>query len=136
MSAQEKEVAVEKKSDTKRSAELTRDLPVFVPDVDIYEKDDAILLLCDMPGVDEQHVDITLENDVLTLTGYQDTAEPEKATLLLRGYTSGIFQRSFTLSAEVARDKISARINQGVLNVALPKAEQAKPRKIAVEAGA
>ena len=135
MSAKEKQVAVEKKPDSGRTAELTRDLPVFAPDVDIYEKDDAILVLCDMPGVDEQHVDVTLENDVLTLTGYQETAEPEDITLLYRGYASGVFQRSFTLSTEVDRNKIGARIRQGVLQITLPKAEEAKPRKITVSAG-
>ncbi len=136
MSAKEKQVAVDKKTDSGKPAELTRDLPVFSPDVDIYEKDDAIMVLCDMPGVDDKHIDITLENDVLTLTGYQDTAEPEDITLLHRGYANGIFQRSFTLSTEVDREKIAARINQGVLQISLPKAEEAKPRKITVSAGA
>ncbi len=136
MSAKEKQVAVEKKTDSGQPAELTRDLPVFAPDVDIYEKDDAIMVLCDMPGVDDKHIDITLENDVLTLTGYQDTTEPEDITLLHRGYANGIFQRSFTLSTEVDREKIAARINQGVLQISLPKAEEAKPRKITVSAGA
>lgn len=136
MSAKEKQVVVEKKTDSGKPAELTRDLPVFAPDVDIYEKENAILVLCDMPGVDDKHIDITLENDVLTLTGYQGTAEPEGVTLLHRGYAQGIFQRSFTLSTEVDRDKIVARINQGVLQLTLPKAEEAKPRKITVTAGA
>ncbi len=135
MNAKDKQVAVEKKVDSGQTAELTRDLPVFAPDVDIYEKEDAILVRCDMPGVDDKHVEITLENDVLTLTGYQETAQPEGMTLLHRGYAQGVFQRSFSLSTDVARDKIHARIHQGVLEIGLPKAEEAKPRKITVSAG-
>ena len=122
----------EKKS--KESVELIEDRPVFVPATDIFEKADTIHILCDMPGVDDKSLDISLENDILTLTGRQTSEEPQGYEILRLGYTSGIFQRSFTLTAEIDREKIKAKIANGVLNIELPKSENAKPRKILVTA--
>ncbi|NCC52851.1 MAG: Hsp20/alpha crystallin family protein [Spartobacteria bacterium] len=115
--------------------ELAQDLPVFAPAADIYEKEDAILVVCDMPGVDDKHVDVTLDNDELTLTGYQHIEEPEGYELLHRGYAEGIFRRSFTLTSEINREKIEAKITNGILRLTLPKAEEVQPRKISVSAG-
>jgi HSP20 family protein len=115
--------------------ELAQDQPVFTPAADIYEKEDAILVMCDMPGVDEKHIDITLEDNTLTLTGYQDAAVPEGYGLVHRGYLTGIFRRSFTLTSEIDRAGIEARISNGILNISLPKAKESQPRKIAVQAG-
>ena len=131
----EKNTQVEKKESADK-VEMTRDLPVYAPETDIFEKNDSILVVCDMPGVDEQSVDITLEDDVLTLTGCQKPVDRPGYSLLYRGYGTGIFRRSFTLSADIDRDSIKARLANGVLNVTLPKAAKAQPRKIAVEAGA
>ena len=122
------------KKETAGGIELAQDRPVFVPPTDIYEREDAVLVICDMPGVDDQHVDIMLEDDVLTLTGSQQVQEPEGHELLYRGHWPGVFRRSFTLTIRVARDKISAKLRNGVLQVILPKDEEAQPRKIKVEA--
>jgi HSP20 family protein len=121
------------KKETVGGVELAQDRPVFLPPTDIYERDDAVLVKCDMPGVDEKHVDVTLEDDVLTLTGDPQIAEPEGHEALYRGYWPGIFRRSFTLTTEVDREKIKARIRHGVLEVVLPKAEAAQPKRIKVE---
>jgi len=115
--------------------ELAQDRPVFAPVADIYEKEDAILVVCDMPGVDEKNIEVTLDNDELTLTGYQETEQTEGYELLHRGYQTGIFRRTFTLTSEINREKIEAKINHGILRLILPKAEEAQPRKIAVTAG-
>ena len=133
MTTPSKELQLQKK-ETASGIELAQDRPVFVPPTDIYEREDAVLVLCDMPGVDDQHVDITLEDDVLTLTGNQQVQEPEGHELLYRGHWPGVFRRSFTLTTRVARDKISAKLRNGVLQVILPKDEEAQPRKIKVEA--
>lgn len=119
----------------KQDVEMAQDQPVFTPATDIYEKSDAVLVLCDLPGVDEKHVDVSLENNVLTITGYQDRSEPEGCELLYRGYESGVFRRSFTLTSDIDRTKITAKIANGVLRVLLPKAPRAQTRKIEVQAG-
>jgi len=115
------------------NVELAQDRPVYSPDTDIYEKEDGVLVLCDMPGVDEKHVDVTLENDVLTLTGYQQVEDPSGYDPVYWGFRPGVFRRSFTLSTAVDRAGIKARIRNGVLQVNLPKAEEAQPKKIRVE---
>lgn len=118
-----------------QKVELTKDQPVYIPTADIFEDKQSITVYADMPGVNEKNIDITLEDDVLTLTGHQDNKAPKDLELVYQGYTPGIFRRSFTLGVAVDREKISAKINNGVLSLELPKAEEAKPRKITVNAG-
>ena len=114
--------------------ELTDDRPVFVPATDIYEKSDAVLVRCDMPGVDQTRLEVTLEDGVLTLVGRQEEDAREGYDLVAGEYRSGVFRRSFKISNEIDGDKIKARIRHGVLDLDLPKAAQAQPRKIAVVA--
>jgi HSP20 family molecular chaperone IbpA len=107
---------------------------VFLPAVNIYETQERIVLMADMPGVDEKSVDITLENDVLTLQGRSAVDLPQGLQWAYAEYTPGDYRRSFTLSAEqVNRDGIEAVLKNGVLKVTLPKSEAVKPKKIAVK---
>lgn len=115
--------------------EHTRDLPVFVPDTDIYETDDAVVVVVDMPGVDEKHVEVDLENRVLTITGYQTPETFEGLEPVAAEYRVGNYRRSFTLSEDVDTEGITARVKDGVLRIRLPKAKELQPRKIQVEAG-
>jgi HSP20 family protein len=135
MSASRKEeTAVETKDRAQpQPVELTRDRPVFAPATDIAEREDAVVVLCDMPGVDEQRLDITLEEGVLTLLGYPDAAAPADHELVYRGYTPGVFRRAFTLGSDVDPNKIRAKIANGVLRLELGKLEQSQPRKIPVQ---
>jgi HSP20 family protein len=112
--------------------ELTRERNVYTPAVDIMERKDDIVLLADMPGVDETSVDITLEKNVLTIYGKVTADVPGGYTLYLSEYGTGDYQRVFTLTEEVDRDRIQATVKNGVLRLILPKAEAAKTRKIAV----
>jgi HSP20 family molecular chaperone IbpA len=118
-----------------QGAEFTRARRVFMPRADIYEIPEAIVLVADMPGVDEKGVDITLEKNVLTISGH---VEPEKvaenARLAYEEYEVGDYQRVFTLSDEVDREHIEAALKNGVLRVTLPKAGAAKTKKISVKA--
>lgn len=114
--------------------ERTEDRPVFVPATDIYELQDVTRVRCDMPGVDESGLEVTLEDNVLTLTGRQDDTVPEGYDLVAGEYRTGVFQRAFRISREIDRRNIKARIRHGVLELELPKAEAAQPRKIAVVA--
>ena len=117
------------------SAERTRTEPVFTPAVDIYETNDALILLADLPGVSKDDLNIRLEDDVLTLEGVALADAAPAGEPLLTEYRTGTFFRQFTLSEAIDRDKIDAQLNHGVLKLVLPKAEAAKPKRIEVKAG-
>jgi HSP20 family protein len=115
--------------------EPVRNERTYVPVTDIYEKDDAILVRCDMPGVTQEQVDIHLDNDELEITGTQTAERLEGYELLAGEYDTGVFRRKFSIPQLIDRDKIRARLHNGVLDIELPKAEQAKPRRIEIAAG-
>lgn len=114
--------------------ERTRSGKIFIPRAEIYETDDALVIVADMPGVDENSVEITLEKNVLTLKGYVGAEAPENYSLVYAEYEAGDYERSFTLSDEIDRDKIEASLKNGVLHVWLAKAGPAKTKKISVKA--
>lgn len=115
--------------------EGTRDRRVVAPRTDIHETGDAIVLLADMPGVDEDHVNITLERSVLTIEGtMQESSFPGHALAYGESVVRD-YRRAFTLSEHIDQGKISAKVRDGVLHLTLPKAEPAKARKIQVKAG-
>ncbi len=116
-----------------RPVEALRDQPVFIPATDVVEKQDEITVVCDMPGVDERNLEVSLENGELTLVGRQDAVEPEQHELLHREYRSGVFQRSFTINEDIDTERVSAKLAGGVLKVTLPKAARAQSKKIAVQ---
>jgi HSP20 family molecular chaperone IbpA len=112
--------------------ERTRNRKVFVPKVDIIETGNAMVMYADMPGTDEKSVEITLEKNVLTITGtVQPQAFPGRS-IAYSEYDVGDYERAFTLSDEVDRQKIGAVVKNGVLKLTLQKAPQAEVRKIAV----
>ncbi len=119
-------------TETPVGIERTRTGRTYVPRVDIYESGDNVVLLVDMPGVDEEGVDITLEKNMLTIRGHVEEVSPECFEVILSEYYIGDYERVFTLSDEVDRDKIDATIKQGVLRLTLTKSETAKTRKISV----
>jgi HSP20 family protein len=108
--------------------------PVYTPSVDIFESDDRISLLADMPGVKAQDLKIDLRENVLTLTGHVAAPEGATETPVLREYASGTYFRQFTLSEHIDQSKIDAKLTEGVLRLELPKVERAKPRQITVKA--
>jgi HSP20 family molecular chaperone IbpA len=116
-------------------AERTRERPAFVPRADIYETAEAITVVTDMPGVDENSVDVTLEKNVLTISGYVEPMQPEGYSLAHAEYNVGDFERSFTLSDRIARDGIEATVKDGVLRLVLPKITEAKARRIPISVG-
>jgi len=126
---------VEKVESPAGEMERTQDKVTFIPRSDIYEREDALVVVADMPGVDEKSVDIHVERKVLTITGRVPADEFEGHRLAYAEYEAGDFERSFNLSDEVDIDKIEATVKQGVLRLVLPKAEAALPKKIAVKAG-
>ena len=136
MAIEEKKIEAEKREITEaEEIERTRECQCFIPRADIYETEDMIVVVTDMPGVDEKSVDITLEKNILTINGYVNINEPEGYSLAWAEYEVGDYQRSFRISNEIDRDKIEATIKDGVLRLQLPKVEQAKLKKIAVKQG-
>jgi len=119
---------------TPQQGERTSDRPLYAPYVDILEKENDIIVIADMPGVDENSVDITLDKNVLTIYGRVEAEIPQNFRLAKSEYGVGDYQRVFTLTDEVDRDKIHATVKNGVLKLILPKAEMAKTRKIQVKA--
>ncbi len=109
---------------------------VYTPAVDVIEKKDGFVLFADMPGVDSGSVNLTIEKDILTINGRAGADMPENYKPTLLQYHPGDYKRSFKVSDDVDRDKISASVANGVLKVVLPKAESQKARKIAISANA
>jgi HSP20 family protein len=102
------------------------------PRVDILETEQEILLLADMPGVKPADVDVRFENGELTIHGRRTGPENAKRRVLWE-YEPVHYHRAFRMTEDVAADRIEAELKNGVLAVHLPKAEAAKPRKIAVK---
>ena len=106
----------------------------WIPRVDIRESADGLTLLMDVPGLGKDDLNITLENNVLTIAGERKFEADEKANesyhRLERQY--GAFSRSFTLAPTVRTDKVEASFKDGVLTVHLPKQEESKPRRISI----
>lgn len=130
----EKNQDVQKQEDKGERIERARAVKIFHPDVDIMERKDDIMVIADMPGVDESSVDVTLENNVLNIYGKVDWNAPDNLKLAHGEYGMGDYQRMFTLTGEVDRGRIEATVSNGVLRIILPKAEAIKTRKIAVKA--
>lgn len=123
-----------KETEVKEGVERTRSKKLYAPLVDIIEEKDNLFLIADMPGVDENSVDITLEKNLLTIYGAVEPDIPENHRLVSAEYGIGDYQRTFTLSDEIDREKIEARVRNGVLRLTLPKAAEARTRKIKVKA--
>ena len=128
-----REIETREKQEVER--EQTRPGFVFRPDVDIVERASEFLVTADLPGVDEQHVDVRLENSVLSIRA--DLAvEPEPEWQpLYDEYRVGGFHREFALSDRIDVNEIQAAMKDGVLELHLPKVEEQRPRSIEVRAG-
>jgi len=122
------------KTQNTAAMERIRNVKTFVPRVDIYETREALFLIADMPGVDDKTVDVELEKNILTISGRVEDGKVKDHTLVFSEYEEGDYERTFTLSDEIDREKIKATVKQGVLRLELPKAEKVKPRKIMINA--
>lgn len=118
---------------TPEGVESTRPGRTYVPRADIYEKEDGILVLADLPGVDENSLDIVLEKGVLTIDGQATQPWPEGYNLVHYEYDVGNYHRAFKLSNEVDQEKIEATIKNGVLSLYMPFAAGPRTRKIQVQ---
>ncbi len=105
----------------------------WTPKFDFYEQEGKYILEADLPGFDKDHVSVTLEDGVLTISGrLEDEREEKGEHFYLQERTSGSFSRSFRLPAEVDAETVDARLEQGVLKLVLPSRAAAETRKITV----
>jgi len=105
---------------------------VFVPVTDIFETPEALTVVLEMPGVDRNSIEASVENDVVTIEGRIDSTKYEGMRPVYTEYNVGHYARSFEISDKVDRSKISAEMKDGVVTIVLPKSEQSRPRKIQV----
>ena len=113
-----------------------RSQDTWAPVVDIREREDGITVSTELPGLTSDDVKVTVDNGVLSISGekrreFEEGKEGSNYHLVERQY--GRFERSFTLPRSVDADKVTAKFENGVLNVVLPKSEKAKPKQIAVK---
>lgn len=106
----------------------------WAPAVDIYEKDNAIVLSAELPGMAEEDIDVEVHDGVLTIRGekkFDNETKEENYHCVERRY--GAFERSFTLPTTVNADDVKAAYKSGVLEVTLPKVEAVKPKKVNID---
>jgi HSP20 family molecular chaperone IbpA len=130
--AEDQELQVQQKREVQQKQESTIPSRQFMPVTDIFETDQALTLIVEMPGVKKENVDVQVENDVLTIQGRIDFSNYEGLQPVYTEYNVGDYARSFQLSRKVDQVKINAQLRDGVMTLVLPKVEKAKPRKIAV----
>lgn len=132
--ATEQEVKVQEKRELQKKDESTIPARTFVPLTDIYETDQTLTVVMEMPGVKKENLDINVENDALSVVGRIDFSRYEKLQPVYTEYNVGHYRRSFSLEPnKVDQEKIKAEMKEGVLTLTLPKAEKVKPRRITID---
>ena len=126
------ELAVQEKKELVSKEEKTVPARYYVQNTDIYETDDALTVVMEIPGVEKKDVEVNIENDVLRVEGRIDFAKYEGLEPLYTEYNVGHFARTFTLSNKIDQQQITAQLDDGVLTLTLKKAREALPRKIAI----
>jgi HSP20 family protein len=126
----EKTIPVKSEKDVATTREEERYLR---PPVDIYETDDGLTVLCDMPGVNNENIDVNIDDNILTIQGR--TEVESKGEPIYSEFNLANFFRQFELSEYVDQEKIAAELKNGVLTLHLPKAEKAKPKKVQIKVG-
>ena len=126
------ELAVRDKQELVSKDEKTVPGRYYVPSADIYETDEVLCVVMEMPGVEKKDLDVALENDVLRIDGRIDFSKYEGMEPVYTEYNVGHYTRSFTLSNKIDQEKISAQLADGVLTLTLPKAKEAQPRRISI----
>jgi HSP20 family protein len=131
--AARQELQVQKKRELEKTEEATIPARVFLPTADIYETQDALTVILEMPGVEKSNVDVRVEDGLLEVEGRLDLSKYQGLQPLYTEYNIGHYSRSFQLSNRIDQSRIEAELKDGVLSLTLPKVEEAKPRSIEVK---
>jgi len=126
------ELQVQQKREVDKKTEGTSPGRVFVPVTDIFETPEALTVVLEMPGVDRDNMEANVEDNVVTIQGRIDFSKYEGMQPVYTEYIVGHYARSFEISSQFDQSKISAQMKDGVVTIVLPKAEQAKPRRIQI----
>jgi HSP20 family protein len=130
--AKSQALEVKEKKEVVSKEEKTVPTRSFLPTTDIYETDEALTVVMEIPGVEKKDIDVDLENDVLRVEGRIDFSKYEGLEPLYTEYNVGHFARAFTLSRKIDQQQITAQVEDGVLTLTLRKAKEAQPRRIAI----
>ena len=133
--AGQQELQVQQKREVEKGQEATRPTRAFMPNADIFETEDALTVVLEMPGVDRDNINISVENGVLTVEGTINFGKYEGLQPVYSEYNVGPFRRSFRISSRIDQENINAGMSDGVITLVLPKVEEAKPRRIEVRTG-
>ena len=127
------ELAVREKQELAKKEEKTIPGRYFVPAADIFETEDALTVIMEIPGVEKKDVSIALEDDSLRVEGQIDFSKYQGMEPVYTEYNVGHYARGFSLSGKIDREGISAQLDDGVLTLTLPKAKESMPRRIAIK---
>jgi HSP20 family protein len=130
--ADRQQLQVQRKREHEKREETTIPARVFVPTADIYETQDALTVILEMPGVEKKNVTVRVEDGLLYVEGRLDLTKYQSLQPLYTEYNIGHYSRSFQLSSKIDQNKIGAALNDGVLSLTLSKVEEAKPRVITI----
>jgi HSP20 family protein len=126
------ELQVQQKREVDKKQETTAPARAFVPATDIFETEAALTIVMEMPGTNKGELDVGVEDGVLYVEGRLNFDKYEGLQPVYTEYNIGHYRRSFQLSNKIDQSQISAEMKDGVLTLVLPKAAEAKPRRIAV----
>ena len=130
--AQSQSLQPQEKRELVSKDENTAPVRYFVPATDIFETEDALTVVMEVPGVGREAIDINLENNVLKIEAKIDPAKYDGMEPLYTEYNVGHFSRSFTLSNKIDQQQISAKLEDGILTLILKKVKEATPRRISI----
>jgi len=130
--ASQQDLQVQHKREMEKKQETTVSWRTYLPVTDIFETDQALTVVLEMPGVGKDAVDVSVENDVLAIDGRIDYSKYEGLQPVYTEYNVGHYARSFQLSSKIEQGNIHAELKDGLMTLVLPKVEKAKPRKIKI----
>ena len=131
--ASKQELQVQQKRELEKREEATVPSRIFLPTTDIYETQDSLNVIMEMPGVEKSNVDLAVEDSVLKVFGRIDFSKYQGLQPVYTEYNVGHYTRSFRLSNVIDQNNIGAELRDGVLSLTLPKVEEAKPRTIQIK---
>jgi HSP20 family protein len=129
----EKEMQFRDKQELRGTGEQTKTGLTFIPSVDIFENEEALTMMAEMPGVNQEGLHIDLKDNQISILGEVAELTGPQERILLKEFDTGRFFRQFNLSEVIDQSKISAHLRNGILKLVLPKVEKAKPRRIEVK---